>query len=82
MKDGPGTKRGRDQAISEAVKVVAELLGNTPAVCRSSDIDPRVFDRYCNGGRQIKVPSNWEIGSLPRQRSQIEKRVCDLIEGK
>ena len=28
---------------------VAGLLGNTPAVCRKSYIDPRVFDRYQDG---------------------------------
>jgi DNA topoisomerase IB len=31
------------------VKEVAHYLGNTPAVCRSSYIDPRVLDRYRAG---------------------------------
>jgi DNA topoisomerase I len=31
------------------VTEVAEYLGNTPAVCRSSYIDPRVIDLYDDG---------------------------------
>ena len=43
------TKTGRKRAISRAVKEVAHYLGNTPAVCRRSYIDPRVFDAYEGG---------------------------------
>jgi DNA topoisomerase I len=32
-----------------AVKRVAERLGNTPAVCRSSYIHPQVLDAYLDG---------------------------------
>jgi DNA topoisomerase-1 len=39
----------RKRAISRAVQEVAHYLGNTPAVCRASYIDPRVFDRYRAG---------------------------------
>src|SRR5918999_1626496 len=39
----------RKRAIARAVKEVAHYLGNTPAVCRASYIDPRVFDRYRDG---------------------------------
>lgn len=37
------------RAEVQAVKTTAEALGNTPAVARSSYIDPRVFDRYRRG---------------------------------
>jgi DNA topoisomerase IB len=40
---------GRKRAITRAVKEVARYLGNTPAVCRASYIDPRVFDRFQGG---------------------------------
>jgi DNA topoisomerase I len=43
------TKRDRKRAEVLAVKATAEALGNTPAVARSSYIDPRVFDRYRRG---------------------------------
>lgn len=38
-----------DKNIRNAVIQVSEKLGNTPAVARSSYIDPRVIDKYLNG---------------------------------
>lgn len=38
-----------DKNIREAVVKVSERLGNTPAVARSSYIDPRIIDEYSNG---------------------------------
>ena len=40
---------GRQRAITRAYKEVAHYLGNTPAVCRKSYVDPRVVDRYRAG---------------------------------
>ena len=40
------SETGRKRAIARAMKEVSEYLGNTPAVCRSSYVDPRVIDRY------------------------------------
>src|SRR5690606_31648701 len=46
----PATSRtARQRAIAAAVRQASEALGNTPAVARSSYIDPRVFDRYSTG---------------------------------
>ena len=39
----------RSRAVASVVRTVADLLGNTPAVCRSSYIDPRVIDHYLDG---------------------------------
>src|SRR5205807_9267000 len=36
----------RKRAVTRAMKEVAHYLGNTPAVCRSSYVDPRVIDRF------------------------------------
>ena len=44
-----GTKTSRKRAITRAIKETAHYLGNTPAVCRASYIDPRVFDAYRGG---------------------------------
>lgn len=38
-----------DKNIKEAVNQVSERLGNTPAVARSSYIDPRIIDDYIEG---------------------------------
>ena len=43
------TKTARKRAITRAIKETAHYLGNTPAVCRKSYIDPRVIDRYESG---------------------------------
>jgi DNA topoisomerase-1 len=43
------TKTARTRAISRAYQEVAHYLGNTPAVCRKSYVDPRVVDRYQAG---------------------------------
>src|SRR4051812_22461764 len=44
-----GSRTARNRAITRAVKEVSFYLGNTPAVCRASYIDPRVFDHYAAG---------------------------------
>src|SRR5438309_998602 len=40
------SESARKRVVSHAVKEVAHYLGNTPAVCRASYIDPRVIDLY------------------------------------
>jgi DNA topoisomerase I len=47
--DRPLSKTARKRVANEATKRVAEYLNNTPAVCRSAYIDPRVFDRFESG---------------------------------
>jgi DNA topoisomerase I len=76
------TKGGRARAKRDAVKQVAHYLGNTPAVCRASYIDPRIFDRF-DGGLTIggaferlpEDPADW-----PAIQGPIEKAVLDLID--
>jgi DNA topoisomerase-1 len=47
---GPqATKTKRKKAVAAAMKDVAELLGNTPAVARNAYVDPRVVDLYEEG---------------------------------
>ena len=79
------SKTGRTRAISQAVKDVARYLGNTPAVCRASYIDPRVFDRFRS--RWTIAPAmdslgdegSTAFGELETQQV-IEEAVLDLIE--
>jgi DNA topoisomerase-1 len=48
--EGQGTsKTARKRKIKLAVQATAEQLGNTPAVCRSSYICPRLLDEYMEG---------------------------------
>jgi DNA topoisomerase-1 len=47
---GPAaTESARKRAVAQAVLATAAELGNTPAVARSSYIDPRLLDRYAAG---------------------------------
>ena len=56
-----GTKTGRKRAITRAIKEVAHYLGNTPAVCRASYIDPRVFDAYRGRARDRQPPRGGDV---------------------
>ena len=78
-----GTVTGRKRAISRAVKEVAYYLGNTPAVCRASYIDPRVFDAYRGRlviGRPLHEATDGEPGELPIHHRAVEEAVLDLID--
>ena len=67
------TQTARKRAITRAIKEVAYYLGNTPAVARSSYIDPRVFDRYRDG--QTIKPALDLVGDEPtRRRSRARSR--------
>ena len=43
------------RAVRETYRVVADRLGNTPAVARASYIDPRVVDAFLDEGRTIDL---------------------------
>jgi len=45
----PRSDRARRRVVTQVVKDVAEELGNTPAVCRASYVDPRVVDLWERG---------------------------------
>ncbi len=47
--DAAASPTARKRAVTRVVKEVADQLGNTPAVCRSSYIDPRIIDLYDSG---------------------------------
>ena len=76
----PRSKTARKRRINDAVKGVAFFLGNTPAVARSSYIDPRVFDRF-DSGWTIALPKRTgeELLANETTRRRVEKAVIDLI---
>jgi len=76
------TKTGRNRAITRAVKEVSHYLGNTPAVCRASYIDPRVFDAYRAGliiRPALEHAADGPSGELPIHHRAVEEAVLDLI---
>jgi DNA topoisomerase I len=74
----PKSEAAAKRTIAAAVESVAAALGNTPAVCRRSYVDPRVFDRYRDGETIAPVSTrDGQIGS--RVRAKVERRVLELI---
>jgi DNA topoisomerase-1 len=76
------TKGARERAVKDAVKTVSAYLGNTPAVCRASYIDPRVIDHY-HAGTTIahavsRLARDADLGD-PRVRTRIEAAVLALL---
>jgi DNA topoisomerase-1 len=76
------SRTARKRAESRAVQEVSHYLGNTPAVCRASYIDPRVFDRYQSGwtisGALEQLGEGRDFGE-PSTQGPIEAAVLDLL---
>lgn len=77
------SKTARQRAISRAYQEVAHYLGNTPAVCRKSYVDPRVVDRYRAGVTIAASLSELDedgdsVG--PAIHGAIERAVLDLLD--
>jgi DNA topoisomerase IB len=79
-----GSKTSRNRAITRAIRETSHYLGNTPAVCRASYIDPRVFDAFRAGlvidRGVLDAALDAEPGELPIHHPAIEDAVLDLLE--
>ncbi|HYH49881.1 MAG TPA: DNA topoisomerase IB [Acidimicrobiia bacterium] len=82
--DHARSQTGRKRAISRAYQEVAHYLGNTPAVCRASYIDPRVVDRYRAGvtiaDALICVDDDGSEAGQLAIHGAIEQAVLELLE--
>ncbi|WP_407841795.1 DNA topoisomerase IB [Streptomyces sp. DSM 116496] len=72
----------RSRVVARAVREVSEYLGNTPAVCRASYIDPRVIELY-EGGETI-APALGKLGEdglfgWPSTHGGVETAVLELL---
>ena len=77
------SRTARKRAMTRAAQEVAYYLGNTPAVARSSYIDPRVFDRYQAGvtiGGVIDAFGDVVDYGAPAPQGEIEEAVRYLLE--
>jgi DNA topoisomerase IB len=70
------SESARKRAVSRVVKEVSEQLGNTPAVCRASYIDPRIIDLY-DAGMTIRK----DLDQLGADASYGEPAFQGAIEG-
>ena len=71
------------KAITAAIEEVAEVLGNTPAVCRASYVDPRVIKKYRRGqtiATELKRLAGEATSRDFADRVAIERAVIDLLE--
>jgi DNA topoisomerase IB len=77
------SRTARQRAISRAYQEVAHYLGNTPAVCRKSYVDPRVVDRY-RAGITIADALGLAADDTDAERcgihGAIEEAVLELLE--
>jgi DNA topoisomerase-1 len=77
--DEPGeTKASRKRAVRKAMVEVAEYLGNTPAIARSSYVDPRVIDLY-EGGTTIASATRRRYPTPDSRQAGLERAVLRML---
>lgn len=78
----PTSPSARKRAVNRVVKEVSEYLGNTPAVCRSSYIDPRIIDLYDDGttisSSLERLGADADFGQ-PATHGRVEAAVLKLL---
>lgn len=78
----PTSPTARKKAVNRVVKEVSEYLGNTPAVCRSSYIDPRIIDLYDDGSTVAssleRLGADADFGQ-PATHGRVEAAVLRLL---
>ena len=72
------TKASRKRAEVAAMKEVAEFLGNTPALARSSYVDPRVVDAY-EEGITIKAATRRKAATPSERQTHLERALLRLL---
>lgn len=80
----PGSQRARKKAVKAALDEVSSRLGNTPTVCRSSYVDPRVIELYERGTTIAPALRRVEQryargGSALAQQAAVERAVLTLL---
>ena len=77
-----GSPTARKRAVTRVVQEVSHYLGNTPAVCRSSYIDPRVIDLYDSGttiAHDLKLLGQDATYGQPATQGAVEAAVLRLL---
>jgi DNA topoisomerase I len=76
----PASKRAVRQRVNEALRETARLLGNTPAVCRSSYVNPQVLAAFERGRTLSAAPAPDALSrASPRRLGALEHRLSRLI---
>jgi DNA topoisomerase IB len=72
------TRASRQRAIKAAVAEVADFLGNTPTIARSSYIDPRVIDLY-EDGVTISAATTRRYRNPETRQAALERAVRRML---
>jgi DNA topoisomerase I len=73
---GPATStRGAKRNLLQAVEAVAEMLGNTPAICRAYYVHPAVTEGYADGS----LHAFFEGGTKRRSRRGLSKEEAEVL---
>jgi DNA topoisomerase-1 len=76
----PASRTGRQKAVRAAYVRVSEQLGNTPAVCKASYVDPRVVDHFENGETVVEALRQAEQAEADRDAQRtLEQAVCQML---
>ena len=70
----------RQQLVTDMVKSVADELGNTPAVCRSSYINPIIIERFL-AGQFFEPYKQARRGRTKQHQSYEEKALLGFLSG-
>ena len=76
----PTSRTARKKTVRAAYARVSEQLGNTPAVCKASYVDPRVVDRYEHGETIADALADAARARDDRSAQRaLEDAVCSLL---
>jgi DNA topoisomerase IB len=81
LADAPGpeaSKTARKRAVAATMREVADYLGNTPTLARSSYVDPRVVDLY-EEGRTIATAVRRAPDERDLRQAVLEQAVLRLL---
>ena len=73
------SRTSRRRAVTSAMKEVSEFLGNTPALARSSYVDPRVIDAY-EEDRTISGATRRSYAHADERQAALERAVLRLLK--
>ena len=80
LAEEPGdSQASQRRAIKAAVTEVSQYLGNTPAMARSSYVDPRIIDKY-EAGHTIAAEATRKHRTPESRRRALEEALLDLLE--
>ncbi|MGZ4568461.1 MAG: DNA topoisomerase IB [Blastococcus sp.] len=76
----PRSRTARKKAVRAAYVRVAEHLGNTPAVCKASYVDPRVVDHFEHGETVAEALREAARADADRDAQRtLEAAVCSML---